>query len=366
MPKPLKVEDVTNENVRELCVLRADKVQIGRELECGVLLESAAVSRIHGAFIPLGNYWFYKDNGSTNGSWVNDLQAPAGVLRLIRPGDYVQLADVVLHIVPLNPEPKIKDPLSKTQDFWSLIVFSDEDIKDEFPIPKFGKALIVGGKDGDLQFPDELKGNVQDDPSVVFERRKDSIYVFQVDADREAFLNGVGIIQSTKLKDGDQVSIEPYTILFNCPPAQEDEEPVQIAKHEIEKLKPILEEAIPVGDERTVRGWDDSEPRVDADLTSDIPIRKAPVATAFGNVDRPRVSLSNPDESTMVFKPTQPYYSKITKVDRPTEVVSREYRSVYADSLPQIEKPSLFRPLIYLFGILCVFLLIILATLLMR
>ena len=356
MPKPLKVEDVTTENVREICVLRADKIQVGREIECGVLLDNPAVSRIHGAFLPLRNHWFYKDFGSTNGSWVNEAQIPPGTMRIVRPGDYVQLADVVLRLTPLNPEPEQIDPFSKAYDFWSLIVFADgDDIRDEFPIPKFGKALIVGGKEGDLQFPEELEGHVQENPSIVFERRKDAVYVFRVDTKKEALLNGLEITQSQKLKDGDKVVTGPFSILFNCPSASASEESKQEPRREQVK---VHEQLLPVEQGSDIRGWDDMAVEGEQPLLN-IPTRKTPVSQGFGS--------TSDENGTTIVAPSQSFYSKLTHEERPTEIVSsEEYRSAYADSMPVIQKPSLFRPLMFLFAGLCAFMLMAVAAFFLR
>ena len=72
---------------------------LGREPDApGIALNSKAVSRNHGFFVRCRNNWFYKDLGSTNGSFVNGNQVKSGQWSLVRNGSVVQVADVALRL----------------------------------------------------------------------------------------------------------------------------------------------------------------------------------------------------------------------------------------------------------------------------
>ena len=216
MAKALRIEDVGGDEPKEIAILRAEKTPIGRDPGQGIRVESPAVSRVHGTFVPCRGHWLFLDEGSTNGSWVNGIKLDAGRLRLLRPGDHLQIADMLLRLSPLSEDAHAESPLS-AEHLWSLIVFVRDEFRDEFPVPKVGKALIIGGKEADLRFPDEAEAS-QAEPTAVFERRKDSIHVFQVDKSRPVFINGAQLERTTPLSDNDWVDVGAYRVLFNCPP----------------------------------------------------------------------------------------------------------------------------------------------------
>lgn len=55
-------------------VLEGPKVRVGRGADNQVVLEGDSVSRMHAHFERRGNHWYVVDDGSTNGTYVNEKQ----------------------------------------------------------------------------------------------------------------------------------------------------------------------------------------------------------------------------------------------------------------------------------------------------
>ena len=62
---------------------------IGRGDENSMVLDMDSVSREHGRFFEARCHWFFRDLGSTNGSWVNGSRTGPMNVRLLRNGDLV-------------------------------------------------------------------------------------------------------------------------------------------------------------------------------------------------------------------------------------------------------------------------------------
>ncbi|MCB0331845.1 MAG: FHA domain-containing protein [Bdellovibrionales bacterium] len=216
MSKALILEEVGSSGIREIGRLDGGETVIGREPDKGLAIDHGAISREHGSFLRVRNHWFYKDLGSTNGSWINGNSLPQGIWQLVRPNDYIQLADLA---VRLRSEEGggISATLTgmPATNGRSLVIFSDGRFIDEFPIPEFGRALVVGGSQGDL----DIRGDVYENPSLVVERRGDSVCAYNVAKEYELKVNGGSVEETSALKDRDIIELCEFTILFNDPPS---------------------------------------------------------------------------------------------------------------------------------------------------
>lgn len=211
MARQIRLEEISQGGgSREVAVLHEKATPLGREPENGIKIEHPAVSRTHGMMIPVRNHWIFRDMGSTNGSWVNGNPVLAGRSKIVRPGDTIQLADVFLRVSPTSADPDKPDSLHPKSP-RSLLVFRGEEFVDEYPVPEFGKALVIGGTGADLQ----LAGLMKDRPSLVVETRGDRLCAYRIDKELPASLNGADLNESLFLKDGDEVSIGEYLILFS-------------------------------------------------------------------------------------------------------------------------------------------------------
>jgi len=61
--------------------LSSDNVSLGRGLENDIVLEDRRVSRIHARLTKTGGYWTVRDEGSTNGTFVNGRMVAQHVLK---------------------------------------------------------------------------------------------------------------------------------------------------------------------------------------------------------------------------------------------------------------------------------------------
>ncbi len=216
MSKGLVLEEVGSSGIQELGRLEGGETVIGREPDQGLAIDHGAISREHGSFLRVRNHWFYKDLGSTNGSWINGNAVIQGIWQLVRPNDYIQLADLAVRLRSASGE-GVATTLTglPATNGRSLIIFSEDRFIDEFPIPEFGRALVVGGSQGDL----DIRGDVYENPSLVVERRGDSVCAYDVAKEYSLKVNGEEVEETSALKDRDTIELCEYMILFNDPPS---------------------------------------------------------------------------------------------------------------------------------------------------
>lgn len=212
MGQSLKLNLVLNSGFKELGVVEPPEVSLGRDPVAGGLrLDNPAVSRNHGIIFYQGRHWFYRDLGSTNGSWIDGRSVKDGLARVIRPGTRLQLADALLKVDAAESGARAFD--AEQSISRSLIVFSAGELLSEFAVPEYGRALSVGGRTGDLELP----GDLFEMPSLILERRGDRICASRVVKDTPAIINGQNITEPIELTDGDYISIGEYEILVNDP-----------------------------------------------------------------------------------------------------------------------------------------------------
>ena len=212
----LKIELVAD-STSELAVIESPEMVIGREPVSGITLSVGAVSREHGKFLKVRHHWLYSDLNSTNGSWINGNQVVPDKWYILRNNDYIQLADQVVRIkeidvntnspVEISVRPKIED---------SLLLFTNKKFADEFPIPKFGKALVIGGVKADVVLSESLYEN----PSLVVERRAGGVCAYRVESQSRTTLNGEPLLQTVELNDRDTLVVDEHLVIFSAPPAR--------------------------------------------------------------------------------------------------------------------------------------------------
>lgn len=194
---------------QELAVLEDDVVYIGREPpRGGITVDSRAVSREHAVFLRISSQWYYKDLGSSNGSWLNGAHVSAGVPYLLRANDTIQLSDIIIEF-SANADSNVED------DYPTLVVFSRGDFINEVAVPDIGKVLSVGGPKSDLK----LDVDFEELPKLVVEKRSSFLCAYPVANSHNVLLNGQQLSQLVQLKDRDMLSVSPYTIVINIPSA---------------------------------------------------------------------------------------------------------------------------------------------------
>ena len=223
MSGQLGLFQIVNNERKLLGYLSGDEVLVGREPAGGIALPGQGVSRLHGKFFSVRSHWFFKDLGSTNGSWVNGEKAEQARPYLVKTGDLVQLADVAMQLLAGDEAGAGVRNLGGI-GFRSLIIFSRGEFLEEYPIPEYGRALAVGGPKADLR----LDVDLDDLPALVVERRGDSVCAFTVSREAMAWCNGKPIGHPVNLRDRDEVRVSHYSIIYNDVPgavARPREEP---------------------------------------------------------------------------------------------------------------------------------------------
>jgi pSer/pThr/pTyr-binding forkhead associated (FHA) protein len=209
MARPLQLIHLAQEGRIDLGHVDSEEVVLGRDPpEGGVLLNSHAVSRHHGVLRGIGQQWFFLDQDSTNGSWLNGRKITPQEWKLVKPGDYLQLGDIALELAFADShDTRVGAPTG----IRSLIVFSRGRFLQEYPVPEFGRALVIGGAKADLR----LDVDIHDLPSLVIERRGESVAAFTISGEVAVALNGEPLTRTSVLADRDELSVDHYRVIFN-------------------------------------------------------------------------------------------------------------------------------------------------------
>jgi hypothetical protein len=209
MAKKLVIYQLRDNNRFEIGRLEGEALTLGREPGEGLAVKSQAISRQHGRFRAIKNHWFYQDLGSTNGSWLNGEKLPEKRLKLVKPQDCLQLADVALQLGEADPESGYRGMPSL--GVRSLLVFSRGEFLDEYPVPEYGRALVIGGAKADLK----LDVDVFELPSLVLERRGENLVAFSIAKEMPVKYNGTELSHPVTLKDRDEVAVSHYSVVYN-------------------------------------------------------------------------------------------------------------------------------------------------------
>lgn len=194
----------------QLGLIQSGEVVLGRSHEVAVSLASEAVSYEHGVLALMRDRWFYKDLGSTNGSWINGGAVTPGKWKLVREGDLLQVGDRVLRLEGAPGSSASSVPLLRQR---VLLVFKNGELIDEFPLPDSGEALIVGGARGDI----ELIRSDTSRAALVFEVAAGGMVVRSDAGLLIAVKNGSETILPTRIDDRDEIEIEDYLIICQNP-----------------------------------------------------------------------------------------------------------------------------------------------------
>ena len=268
MSKELIIEEILADGKKEIGRLIEGELSIGRDEADGLVVDNHAVSRNHGRFLRVRSHWFYKDMGSTNGSWKNGRPVREGQMSIVRPGDVLQLADTPLRVSA--PDSGAFPQFANS----TLIVFRDGEFADEYPLPEFGRALVIGGSQADLP----LTEAIDELPRLVIERRGEKVCAFSVAEGPPITLNDESVSETVNIEDGDFVKVGQYSILFNDPkpPATSGQIPQpQVMTQQPASMGAGMGQApsLSMGDTGsmqvpTFKTWDDGAPRQDPDQIS--------------------------------------------------------------------------------------------------
>ena len=148
MSTVLIIEQVIDGGNRHLATVADESILIGREPKpSGIAIPSFAISGTHGQFLRYGYIWFYRDLGSTNGSWFNEKQLAAGELHLVKHGDYILLANTILK---LTLEFDASEVSEEERNSPALIAFVNKQYHGLLPLYPFLKYAEFGGENSSI------------------------------------------------------------------------------------------------------------------------------------------------------------------------------------------------------------------------
>lgn len=204
MAPRLIIKEITPHGSSELARLSDPHVIVGRDPAAGMVLAVEGVSRIHGSFIQGEAFWLYADEGSTNGSWLNGQRLTPAQWRVLRSGDMMQLADLMLQVQEEGGAPN---------SARALIAVDAEGVYAEFPLPEAGEALVLGGQNGDLLIDDSDFV----EPLAVVEVRDRSVLLQRHRTDTSIKINGIEAGDQAILKDNDCLQVGLFQIVLADP-----------------------------------------------------------------------------------------------------------------------------------------------------
>lgn len=165
-----------------ISALEMGRHTIGRADENSLVLDIDSVSWEHGCFFKTRNRWFFRDLGSTNGSWVNGLKAGPTNVRLLRHGDMLQLANVAVRVSLALPD----DGPSEIEEVPSLCIFQDGEFKMEFPFALTSSCFALS----DLRNFVTL-GHVDKLPEMAVTFRPEKLELVVASEDATIVVNGI-------------------------------------------------------------------------------------------------------------------------------------------------------------------------------
>ena len=217
MVQPISLRVIGDDADHTPITIPVGETVIGREPDNGVELSFQSISREHGIIANFGGQWFFQDLQSTNGSWINGIEAVPREWSILRHHDYLQLADRVFR-VQFDGDEQFQNSAGihalNVTTGRLLFVFRDGAFAQEIPIPQEGKHLLVGGDGADLP----LRADISSSPGLVINQRQTSLVAYSVELGHKATLNGDLLLRTTDLYDRDGLQIGEYLIIIHDPP----------------------------------------------------------------------------------------------------------------------------------------------------
>jgi pSer/pThr/pTyr-binding forkhead associated (FHA) protein len=180
-------------------------VIVGRSSDVDVPLIGEAISFEHGILSKKGDFWFFKDLRSTNGSWINGIQLRTDHWYSVRGGDILQVGDAMVRL----EEDGGAGPLLEGR----LLVLEKGEFLREFSVRNEGVVVTVGGVRGDLPFPSAASSR----SSLIFDFRHGCLFAKGESGLLVGKKNGEEVILPVELSDRDEIAIGDYQIFVQLP-----------------------------------------------------------------------------------------------------------------------------------------------------
>lgn len=192
----------------EVVVLTGPELGVGRSPGDGLFIQDEGISRLHGLFTCHEPYWFYKDLGSTNGSFMNGQALPENVWRVLRTGDILQLADISMKLQLLN---SAGEPCGPEEDRPHLLLFNGSSFLGRVDV--FRAPVKFGGRSCDFV----CRGVDTEILELLIEFDSGRMCASGGGASDLVFLNEERLLGTHALKHGDVLRVYDYVVAVNDP-----------------------------------------------------------------------------------------------------------------------------------------------------
>lgn len=115
----------TGDSKGEFVQLNTDKLVIGRNPECGLVIPASAVSREHAQVLRINNRFFLKDLKSRNKTYVNNQEVNPDILLALQDQDRIKICDFVCTYKE-DDRPGPAAPLENGEDHSSTVMSTVE------------------------------------------------------------------------------------------------------------------------------------------------------------------------------------------------------------------------------------------------
>lgn len=208
-----------------------DKILIGRDRSCFIVLEGTTISRQHAELSRAGTSFFLKDLRSDNQTFLNDVPLPAEEKTLLKPNDLIRIGDHELRFT--LPQPGEDSDIYEATDsdilevkmVKKLLKALDRDNAPSLEIiegPALGQRFVLEGKSQEILIGRDPACEFQIDSDVI--SRKHARVIRKWDAVQIEDLgsrNGVYVgperIRQKVLKDGDRIHLGTIVLAFRNP-----------------------------------------------------------------------------------------------------------------------------------------------------
>jgi hypothetical protein len=209
MSTVLIIEQVMDGGNRHLATVADESILIGREPKpTGIAIPSFAISGTHGQFMRYGYSWFYRDLGSTNGSWFNERQLSPGAYHLIKHGDYILLANTIFR---LTLEFDVSEVSEDDRACKSVSVFIDQQYSGIQFLHPHTKRCEFGGRSSAVKLPENFSSNNR----FAFNSSAAGSQIETVELTEALFVNGEQHNGVIALQDRDEVKCGPLLLIYS-------------------------------------------------------------------------------------------------------------------------------------------------------
>lgn len=167
-------------------------ISVGREDDNTICLDVESISGYHGVFLHVDGFWLYRDNFSTNGSFINGINLRSGQARLVKNGDLVRLANHTIQC-ELKAESNVQNN--------NLIIIKGFEPMCSISLPESSSTMLL----------DSTLVNTYDGATITFNRSQEG--VLSMSTQETVAVNNKPHKGNLTLIDQDQIDVGEYTFL---------------------------------------------------------------------------------------------------------------------------------------------------------